>query len=214
MSKLEKIFKNRITFVLHRQHNPRNFNVPTIQVYLSNNIFTPKEYNIKFVKEKVKAFAYYLFSCYVLENRKRGNQINHLDETIKIYLLDPFSDENDDSDDHILIRNLFLNQENLHPGNFFNFFDIFLNLLEEIFCCKIPLKPFKIMVEFDIYLESNLPKIHTGPSFKCVICLTNISNVLFCDCGHICICSECDTFKCLDSCPMCRIKSTIKRKIV
>ena len=33
-------------------------------------------------------------------------------------------------------------------------------------------------------------KIQTEPSFKnvvCVICLSNISNVLFCNCGHICI---------------------------
>ena len=59
-------------------------------------------------------------------------------------------------------------------------------------------------------------KIQTEPIFKnvkCVICLTNISNVLFCDCGHICICSECDILKCLDICPMCRVKTTIKRKI-
>ena len=59
-------------------------------------------------------------------------------------------------------------------------------------------------------------KIQTVPIFKnvkCVICLTNISNVLFCDCSHICICFECDILKCLDICPMCRVKTTIKRKI-
>ena len=59
-------------------------------------------------------------------------------------------------------------------------------------------------------------KIQTEPSFKnvkCVICLTNISNVLFCNCGHICTCSECVILKCLDICPMCRVKTTIKRKI-
>ena len=64
--------------------------------------------------------------------------------------------------------------------------------------------------------ETCLPKIVTEPSFKCaecVICLTNISNVLFCDCEHICICSECDILKCLDACPMCRVKTTVKRKI-
>ena len=56
-------------------------------------------------------------------------------------------------------------------------------------------------------------RLGEGPIFKCidcVICLTNISNVLFCDCGHICICSECDILKCLDACPICRAKSTIK----
>ena len=243
MANLEKKIKNRITFNLHQEHTPSSVNIPTMQLYLSNNIFTPEKYSLKFVKEKVKAFACYLFSCYVLENRNRGNQRNGFSETIKIYLLDPFSD------DHILIRNLLLNQENLHHDNFLIFFDILLNSLEENVCYEIPLKPFKIMMVFKMYLESNqsvdeeinaesndhvndeinyesdesvneeinLPKILTEPSFKCVecvICLTNLSNVLFCDCGHICICFECDILKCLDTCPMCRVKSTIKRKIV
>ena len=64
--------------------------------------------------------------------------------------------------------------------------------------------------------ETNQPTILAEPIFKCidcVICLTNISNVLVCDCGHICICSECDILKCLDACPICRAKSTIKRII-
>ena len=124
MTNLEKNFKNRITFVLYRQHNPHNFNIPTIQIYLSSNIFTPKEYNIKFVKEKVKAFEYYLFSSYVyvLENRNRGNQIEHFNETIKFYLLDPFSDENVYSDDHILISKLLLDQESLQHDIFFLIF--------------------------------------------------------------------------------------------
>ena len=64
-------------------------------------------------------------------------------------------EENVCSDDHILIRNLLLNQENLHHDNFLKFFDILLNSQEENFCYKIPLKPFKIMVDFNIYLESN-----------------------------------------------------------
>ena len=37
--------------------------------------------------------------------------------------------------------------------------------------------------------------INVGKMFKsdeCVICLTNPSNVLFCNCGHIAICTECD----------------------
>ena len=38
-------------------------------------------------------------------------------------------------------------------------------------------------------------QINTSKSFKsdyCVICLTNLPNVLFCNCGHICLCDECD----------------------
>ena len=46
--------------------------------------------------------------------------------------------------------------------------------------------------------ESEKPVINAGQSFKsneCVICLDNPPNVLFCDCGHMCICVKCDSEK-------------------
>ena len=54
--------------------------------------------------------------------------------------------------------------------------------------------------------ESEEPVINTDKSFKsseCIICLTNPPNVLFCDCGHLCLCVECDEVKGLDVCPVC-----------
>ena len=50
-------------------------------------------------------------------------------------------------------------------------------------------------------------KINNELTFKsdqCVICLTNPSNVLFCNCGHLCICVECDRVKSLNTCPVCK----------
>ena len=41
-------------------------------------------------------------------------------------------------------------------------------------------------------------KINTNETFKsdeCIICLTNPSNVLFCNCGHVSLCVECDKIK-------------------
>ena len=49
---------------------------------LSNNIFTPEKYSLKFLKEQVKAFAYYLFSSYLL---KYGNWRNMRDWGIDPY---------------------------------------------------------------------------------------------------------------------------------
>ena len=46
---------------------------------------------------------------------------------------------------------------------------------------------------------------------ECIICLTNLPNVLFCNCGHKAICEECDRVKSLETCPVCKTKSTIKR---
>ena len=50
-------------------------------------------------------------------------------------------------------------------------------------------------------------------SEECVICLTNPPNVLFCNCGHLCICEECDKTKSLKNCPICKTESKIKRII-
>ena len=59
-------------------------------------------------------------------------------------------------------------------------------------------------------------QINADKSFKsdkCVICLTNPPNVLFCDCGHIAICVECDKKRSFVLCPICKIENTIKRTI-
>ena len=47
-------------------------------------------------------------------------------------------------------------------------------------------------------IEEEEPVINTEQTFKeneCVICLTNPPNVLFCNCGHIAICEECEKVK-------------------
>ena len=47
---------------------------------------------------------------------------------------------------------------------------------------------------------------------QCVICLGKEPKVLFCNCGHICICKECSVKK-LDNCPVCKKEKTILRII-
>ena len=50
-------------------------------------------------------------------------------------------------------------------------------------------------------------------SEECVICLTNQSNVLFCNCGHIPICTECYKLKRLSACPVCKTENEIIRML-
>ena len=64
--------------------------------------------------------------------------------------------------------------------------------------------------------EKQIININTNKSLKsdeCVKCLSNQPNVLFCNCGHISICEECDKVKSLENCPVCKVKNTIKRNI-
>ena len=50
-------------------------------------------------------------------------------------------------------------------------------------------------------------------SEECVICLSNPAKVLFCNCGHIPICIECNKMKTLKTCPVCKTENTILRVI-
>ena len=62
----------------------------------------------------------------------------------------------------------------------------------------------------------NDPSINSSQSFKsneCVICLTNPPNVLFCNCGHLCLCSECERKKISNKCPICKTENTIIRSL-
>ena len=48
---------------------------------------------------------------------------------------------------------------------------------------------------------------------ECVICLTEPPNVLFCNCGHLCLCAECSKIECFEECPICKTENTIIRII-
>ena len=48
----------------------------------------------------------------------------------------------------------------------------------------------------------------------CVICLTNPANILFCNCGHLCVCKECNKIgEGLEKCPICNAENTNLRII-
>ena len=64
------------------------------------------------------------------------------------------------------------------------------------------------------YYEEEL-SINDSRTFKleqCVICLEKEPKVLFCNCGHICICNECLVIK-LDNCLVCKKENEILRII-
>ena len=95
----------------------------------------------------------------------------------------------------------------------------------------IPSKPF--WFQLTIYRNEVNKEliINTGQTFKsneCVICLIKEPNILFCYCGHLCLCEECDEEHCVSvinsscifcdnvvtiTCPICKTKNTIKRTL-
>ena len=66
------------------------------------------------------------------------------------------------------------------------------------------------------YIQNETPIINSSLSFKsneCVICLTNPPNVLFCNCGHLCLCLECERKKISNKCPICKTENEIIRSL-
>ena len=58
--------------------------------------------------------------------------------------------------------------------------------------------------------------INEEKTFKndlCIICLERIPNVLFCLCGHVCICQECNKMHKYHKCPVCKTENNILRII-
>ena len=60
--------------------------------------------------------------------------------------------------------------------------------------------------------SSSNPLGKTFKSDQCVICLEEKPKVLFCNCGHICICKKCATHR-YSNCPVCKKENTILRII-
>ena len=66
------------------------------------------------------------------------------------------------------------------------------------------------------YIQNETQIINSSQSFKsneCVICLTNPPNVLFCNCGHLCLCLECERKKISNKCPICKTENEIIRTL-
>ena len=60
--------------------------------------------------------------------------------------------------------------------------------------------------------ELSINDFKTFKSNQCVICLEKEPKVLFCNCGHICICEKCLVRR-HDVCPVCKKETTILRII-
>ena len=50
-------------------------------------------------------------------------------------------------------------------------------------------------------------------SDECIICMDGKPNILFCNCGHLCICDKCYKLKTLSTCPICKTDNEIIRML-
>ena len=207
---LENYFKKRIVFNIANEEND-GFNSST--VYISN-ILNYQLYNKEFIKN-LKYFSYYLMS-------KSLNEENILD-CISISTFIPY----EDIEDEALINPTFEESSLLHEKIrvlkldklteecFLKLFDfLYIMYIDEHEYILHPIKNFKFFVESKKCKSKNiinLPKFFK--SSDCIVCLTGKPTVVFCNCGHIPICSECSKIKKFTECPVCKTLNDIVRII-
>ena len=66
---------------------------------------------------------------------------------------------------------------------------------------------------YPLVMVQNINAEKTFKIDECVVCMECKPTVLFCDCGHICLCEKCIEIKQLNRCPICKTDITILRII-
>ena len=202
---LEEFYKERVNFTFEKDiiKDENEDYIDKLLTY-ETNVFYPETFNLGFVK-RIIPFNFYLNSLYGCN--LKDDIIIHGFNTDIFFNDDPFTK-------HTLFT-LSLFEHNI---NYLSYLNQEADNYKKRKICMVPFVPFNIRVEFYIAVKNNLNKkpINSIQTFKfdeCVICLTNQPIILFCNCGHIPICTECYKLKSLSVCPVCKTENTILRVI-
>ena len=200
---LEEFYKERVNFTFEK-HILRDEYEDYIDKLLTyeTNVFYPETFNLGFVK-RIIPFIFYLNSLY-------GCNLN--DDIV----INGFNTEIFFNDYPFTKHTLFLLFLFEHNNNYLSYLNREVGIYEKCKIRKVPFVPFNVRVEFNIGVKTNLNKkpINSIQTFKtgdCVICLGNQPIILFCNCSHIPICTECYKLKSLNVCPICKTQNEIIR---
>ena len=203
---LEEFYKERVNFNFKKETiRDKSKDYITILLTYETNVFYPETFNLTFV-EHIIPFIFYLNNLY-------GCNLN---DDIKILEYETEIFFNDDS---YAKHNLFsLFSFDYNNNKFLSCLNREINKYKGYRIRNIPFAPFNFRVELCIAIKNNLHKkpINSIQTFKtgdCVICLTKPPQVLFCNCGHLCVCTECNKMEILETCPICQTENTILRVI-
>ena len=222
----------RKNFIRNEGYNQYTFK--TSLLFLDRNIF-------KLLCKFIKPFSYFLYSftyqTNFLENKflhfakldiKYRKQILNSEELLNkdiffsLYYIVPQPFEEEEEEDSNFLKSIKINDclnENMGDVTHLKLkiISTYVNVEEEDFLIlggnSIDLRN---ELEPEEYIQNSPRIINSSQSFKsneCVICLTNPPNVLFCNCGHLCLCSECERKKKSNKCPICKTENTIIRRL-
>ena len=205
-TKLEEFYKQRIKFNIRsidvNQANP-NINIYdfTTNIFFKTHItFTGDKFLMSEFYKHLKPIIFYAYSYTIQKKHIEDDFILKEDNTIINYNYETDNNE-------LYIKNL-----EIVLTTYYDFYhedyDFYFWALAEL----------EQNNELILSHEEETKIINPSKIFKsneCVICLTNPPNVLFCNCGHLCLCSECKRKKKKNSnkCFICRTENTIIRSL-
>ena len=223
MKTLEQVIKQKCKFIGNSRkpyelYNFRPYSYPTTDIRLFLTNMTIESDNIITLLEEMTPLLVYIFSCILHRSGREFREI-HFKLKFPTTVL-TFGDYltlgryNYTTPISIIRENIDELEASGHCTSFLSHFRVEITLERSI-----------EMVEHENelrYYPSDLKdedgaitinEIKTYKTDECVICLERIPNVLFCLCGHICICEKCNEIKKLNSCPICKTENNILRII-
>ena len=205
---LEEFYKERVKFNISKieihQDNPEiNIYEHVNDIFFKTHInFTSKKFLIREFYKHLKPIICYAYSYTVKKKFFHENFILIEDNTINNY-----SFEDDNNELYITNLEVVLTTHYDFRDEDYDFYFEALGELEQ---------NNELLVSHTEPINEEEKIINPAKIFKseeCVICLTNPSKVLFCNCGHIPLCIECNEIKSLSVCPVCKTENTILRVI-
>ena len=205
---LEEFYKQRMKFNIYKidirqgTHNINIYNEVNDIFFITHIFFTSVKFLIREFYKHLKPIICYAYS-YTAYKKFFHENFNLIEDNTTINY--SFEDDNQE----LYIKNLevvltthydFLNED-------YSFYFEALGELEENNELSLStIEP--INEEVKIINPSKIFK-----SEECIICLTNQPIILFCNCGHIPICTECYKLKSLSACPICKTQNDIIRML-
>ena len=205
---LEEFYKERTKLNINKieiyQDSPEiSINEYENNIFFKTHInFTNKEFLISDVYKHLKPIIYYAYSYTIKKKFFRENFILIEDDTVIKYNF-----ENDNNEVYIKNLEVVLNTHYDFQDVDYDFYFEALGELEE---------NNELVVSHTEPINEEVKIINPTKIFKsdeCIICLTTPPKVLFCNCGHLCLCTECGEIKSLSDCPICKTENKIIRML-
>ena len=229
MKSLETVIKQKCKFIGNKRkpyelYNLHSYSYPSTDIRLFITNMTVETDNVITLLEEMAPLLVYIFSC-ICHCNEGGLEFREMHIKLKF-------------PNAILTFGDYLNLCIYHYKTPISIIQDNIDELESSGHCMSFLAPFRVEITLerslvsiehehelnDYYRDSEdeiepineIITVNEDKTFKletCVICTERIPNVLFCICGHICICNECNKIKVIEECPLCKTKNKIKRII-